>query len=183
MENTLSHHGIKGQKWGVRRFRNKDGSLTPAGRKRYGEGADTNTKNHNHDVAKKVAIGAGAVLTVAAAATIYATNKDTIDSFVAKAGKATVSSLKTAGEKTVEAGKTYVREACAGVKEGVKTGMREAPKKAAQAVVTGIILNGTKRALDAAIGKEEAARIFQANNNKKISSFWKVSSEDKDDDD
>ena len=28
------HHGIKGQKWGIRRFQNKDGSLTPAGRKR-----------------------------------------------------------------------------------------------------------------------------------------------------
>ena len=28
------HHGIKGQKWGVRRYQNKDGSLTPAGRKR-----------------------------------------------------------------------------------------------------------------------------------------------------
>lgn len=34
MENTLSHHGIKGQRWGVRRFRNEDGSLTPAGKKR-----------------------------------------------------------------------------------------------------------------------------------------------------
>lgn len=32
----LYHHGIKGQKWGVRRFQNSDGSLTPAGRKRYG---------------------------------------------------------------------------------------------------------------------------------------------------
>lgn len=31
----LYHHGIKGQKWGVRRFQNKDGSLTPAGKKRY----------------------------------------------------------------------------------------------------------------------------------------------------
>lgn len=31
----LCHHGIKGQKWGVRRFQNKDGSLTSSGKKRY----------------------------------------------------------------------------------------------------------------------------------------------------
>lgn len=34
MDNELYHHGIKGQKWGVRRFQNKDGSLTLAGKKR-----------------------------------------------------------------------------------------------------------------------------------------------------
>lgn len=32
---NLYHHGIKGQKWGVRRFQNKDGTLTDAGKKRY----------------------------------------------------------------------------------------------------------------------------------------------------
>lgn len=32
--NELYHHGIKGQKWGVRRFQNKDGTLTPAGKSR-----------------------------------------------------------------------------------------------------------------------------------------------------
>lgn len=31
----LTHHGIKGQKWGRRRYQNSDGSLTPAGRERY----------------------------------------------------------------------------------------------------------------------------------------------------
>lgn len=34
--NELYHHGINGQKWGVRRFQNPDGTLTAAGVKRYG---------------------------------------------------------------------------------------------------------------------------------------------------
>jgi hypothetical protein len=37
MSNDLQHHGIKGMRWGVRRFQNSDGSLTPAGRKRYSD--------------------------------------------------------------------------------------------------------------------------------------------------
>lgn len=31
----LYHHGVKGQRWGIRRYQNKDGSLTAAGQKRY----------------------------------------------------------------------------------------------------------------------------------------------------
>lgn len=34
MNDYIQHHGIKGQKWGVRRYQNKDGSLTAAGKKR-----------------------------------------------------------------------------------------------------------------------------------------------------
>lgn len=37
MDNTLQHWGIKGMKWGIRRYQNKDGSLTPAGKKRYSD--------------------------------------------------------------------------------------------------------------------------------------------------
>lgn len=32
---SLEHHGIKGQRWGIRRYQNADGSLTVAGKKRY----------------------------------------------------------------------------------------------------------------------------------------------------
>lgn len=46
---VLYHHGIKGQKWGIRRFQNKDGSLTAAGRKRRGEGDGDNGTNSSKD--------------------------------------------------------------------------------------------------------------------------------------
>lgn len=37
----LYHHGIKGQKWGIRRYQNPDGSLTAAGKARYGSNKDS----------------------------------------------------------------------------------------------------------------------------------------------
>ena len=43
--NELQHWGIKGMKWGVRRYQNSDGTLTAAGKKRYArEDLENDTK-------------------------------------------------------------------------------------------------------------------------------------------
>lgn len=49
----LYHHGIRGQKWGVRRFQNRDGSLTPEGRKRYSETIDIKRDRMQMDTIKE----------------------------------------------------------------------------------------------------------------------------------
>lgn len=48
MENELYHHGVRGMKWGIRRYQNKDGSLTNAGKKRRKQSPEL------HDDYKKV---------------------------------------------------------------------------------------------------------------------------------
>lgn len=49
----LYHHGIKGQKWGVRRYQNTDGSLTPAGRKRVSKEYEKTASKVSSELSKR----------------------------------------------------------------------------------------------------------------------------------
>ncbi len=46
VNSELCHHGIKGQRWGIRRYQNEDGTLTEAGRKRYGSSVENVSKKN-----------------------------------------------------------------------------------------------------------------------------------------
>lgn len=60
-QNYLCHYGIKGMKWGIRRYQNPDGSLTAAGRARYGDFKTLG--KHINEEKKKARVLAGAAAT------------------------------------------------------------------------------------------------------------------------
>lgn len=82
MENDLQHHGIKGQRWGVRRFQNSNGSLTPAGKKRYGY--DDNKVNSSDVKRLKKAIKTANKDAKSLRKAGYTKEADTIDGVVKK---------------------------------------------------------------------------------------------------
>lgn len=81
----LAHHGVKGQKWGVRRYQNEDGSLTNAGKKRLDIG-ETRKKplseaeqQERRDKVKKIVGIAAAVAVTAVAAHYVSKGLDKLD--------------------------------------------------------------------------------------------------------
>lgn len=80
----IKHHGIRGQKWGIRRFQNKDGSLKPAGEKRYYDDNKKSTsgekkKGLSDSQKKALKVGAAVLGTTLAAYggyKLYQINKD-----------------------------------------------------------------------------------------------------------
>ena len=107
----LQHHGIKGQKWGIRRFQRPDGTRTPAGKKRerenYGDDQNDGEKRHfdkekAKKIAKGVAIGVGAAaLTYGAAkwAKEYHDMPDFLKKELKSAGKEKIKDIEKATKK------------------------------------------------------------------------------------
>ena len=74
--NSIYHHGVKGMRWGIRRYQNPDGTLTPEGRKRYFNPDGSLTKagkrelKRRYNVRNSVGIAAGGVLGTAIAGNV-----------------------------------------------------------------------------------------------------------------
>ncbi len=92
----IYHHGIKGQRWGVRRYQNTDGSLTLAGQKRL-EKKDAKWAHKNYDK-----IASKARKDVSKELDQYATKLLSNPSSVTSKGKVSASAINAYNKKMVE---------------------------------------------------------------------------------
>jgi hypothetical protein len=98
----VSHSGIKGMHWGVRRFQNEDGSLTAAGRARYGDGGAPNgssggtdgTSSRKAKVKKALKVAAGVAVAAGAAYGAYRLSKHPAVAAAMQRGVNTINSVR-----------------------------------------------------------------------------------------
>lgn len=137
-EEIIYHHGVKGQKWGVRRYQNEDGSLTPAGKKRYSEDLDSEVKESRKQDVK---------------------NRRTLsDSEL----EAKIKRLKMEREL-----KNLTEEDISPGKKATKEILSSAGKKVLSAAAAGAFAYGVKVAMTKKFNPAEAAAYIAANPNKK----------------
>lgn len=158
-EQSLAHYGIRGQKWGVRRFQNADGSLTEAGRKHYGVGEPREKSNKGLTDSQKTVlknVGKAALIagSVAAAGYLYANNASEINDLLKETGFWSYQYAKAYAKQGNQYMKNLAKESLKQAKEGAKEAVKEVPKDLGKAAVKG--------AEKVALGAVEGAAIIAA---------------------
>ena len=138
MSNELMHYGVLGMKWGIRRYRNKDGTLTTAGKKRLSKDKDKAEKKE-----RKVALK----------------NRRSLSDVDLKKKIERLKmekEFKNLTEEDISPGRKYVGEI-----------MSSAGKRALTVVAAGTMAYGVKVAMTKEFNIKEAAVYIAANPNKK----------------
>lgn len=138
MSNELMHYGVLGMRWGVRRYKNKDGTLTTAGKKRLSKDKDKVEKKE-----RKVALK----------------NRRSLSDVDLKKKIERLKmekEFKNLTEEDISPGRKYVGEI-----------MSSAGKKALTVVAAGTMAYGVKVAMTKEFNIKEAAGYIAANPNKK----------------
>lgn len=136
-EEMLEHHGVKGQKWGVRRFQNKDGTRTALGKKRESSPDAKEKEARKSDVKNRRTMS-------------DADLKKRIERMRLE------KEYKTLVDEDTAPGKKYVSEI-----------LSAAGKKTLTIAAAGALAYGVKAAMTKEFDLKEAAQYIAANPNKK----------------
>lgn len=182
--NELYHHGVIGMKWGVRRYQNKDGSLTPAGKKRY---SDDNIENNKSRHRAKLEAKYRSKGETEAQAEAHASKRIKTDDIVRKAMEADdkvkkqrlsdIKNRRTLSDEDIKKKierlklekqlKDLSEEDIAPGKKAAKEIMSSAGKKVLAGALAGATAYAVKTAMTREFNIKEAANYMAPNPNKK----------------
>lgn len=159
-QNSLQHHGIRGQKWGVRRFQTAGGELTPAGKKRYYGDSDSFKASNGIKVGAPKSAGVAAFRKFQGSKVGSATLNGVAKMNTAFAGKKNKAQFKRFEEQMRKENQA-VRESNQAHKEAMKGEKKGLTDKQKKLIIAGAAVAGT------ALAAYGGYKLYQLNNKAK----------------